>query len=79
MLCILRLFSLFHQVTNHLFENEEGVGRSFDLLALNIQRGRDHGLSAFNDYREYCGLHRVESFDDPALGISGRALAAVYK
>jgi peroxidase len=47
---------------NFLF-GEPGQG-GFDLVALNIQRGRDHGLADYNTVREAYGLERVESFAD---------------
>ena len=35
-----------------------------DLMAINIQRGRDHGLPGYAHYREVLGLGAVNSFDD---------------
>lgn len=47
-------------VRNFLF-GQPGQG-GFDLAALNIQRGRDHGLADYNTVRVAYGLPRVTSF-----------------
>lgn len=53
---------IISDVRNFLFGNPGEGG--FDLVALNIQRGRDHGVGSYNDTREAMGLQRVSVFAD---------------
>uniref|UniRef100_A0A4W3JWJ6 Uncharacterized protein n=1 Tax=Callorhinchus milii TaxID=7868 RepID=A0A4W3JWJ6_CALMI len=46
-----RLFSMAHTV-------------ALDLAAMNIQRGRDHGIPAYTDYRVYCNMSSIQEFED---------------
>ncbi len=68
---------LIDDVRNFLF-GPPGSG-GFDLAALNIQRGRDHGLPNYNDVREAFGMEPAHSFADITSDSAKQAaLAAVY-
>ena len=45
---------IVNEVRNHLMENSGLEHSGIDLAAVNIQRGRDHGLRSFVDYESYC-------------------------
>ncbi|KAK7102726.1 chorion peroxidase-like [Littorina saxatilis] len=64
-------------LVNHLFENNESGRPGLDLAALNIQRGRDHGLPSFNELREYLGLSKVTRWRD--FDSNGQALKGLYE
>ncbi|VDO61702.1 unnamed protein product [Onchocerca flexuosa] len=50
-------------IRNHLFQLADPY-TGMDLPALNIQRGRDHGIPPYNSYREMCEMQRARNFDD---------------
>ncbi|XP_071080667.1 salivary peroxidase/catechol oxidase-like [Haliotis cracherodii] len=71
------------EVTDFLFPDDEG--NSLDLMALNIQRGRDHGLPGYNAWRRWCGLPEAKDFKTKRGGLvdhpddAAAALELVYR
>ncbi|QQP53021.1 Uncharacterized protein FKW44_005344, partial [Caligus rogercresseyi] len=53
------------EITDHLFQkNNRRQNFGEDLLSINIQRARDHGIPPYNSYRRLCGLEPRELEED---------------
>ncbi|XP_050506558.1 peroxidase-like [Diabrotica virgifera virgifera] len=61
------------EVTNRLFLLRKKYG--LDLIAIDIQRSRDHGVPFYNDLRVYCGLPRPKNFSDLSDCMSAENIA----
>jgi len=73
--------SFVPDVRDHLFESSPGRG-GLDLVAVNIQRGRDHGLPGYNKYREICTGKKANSWADLRSSMEPRhieTMKRVYK
>ena len=62
------------ELTERLFEMAHTV--ALDLAALNIQRGRDHGLPGYNAWREYCNMSAAATFEELATEIQRQDVRA---
>ena len=56
--------AITEELTNHLFERPKEPHSGMDLISLNIQRARDHGIAGYNSYRAKCNLTRAKSFEE---------------
>ncbi|XP_076381230.1 uncharacterized protein LOC117226264 [Megalopta genalis] len=69
------------ELTNHLFQTPK-FPFGMDLASINIQRGRDHGIPPYVQWREPCGLSSIKSFEDLQRAMPPEAAAKfrlVYK
>ncbi|KFQ16207.1 Myeloperoxidase, partial [Leptosomus discolor] len=67
---------IVEELQNHLFEQTEVMG--LDLAALNMQRGRDHGLPGYNAWRHFCGLSQPQNVDELAEVLDNSELAKKF-
>jgi len=60
------------EITQHLFEtkNKKSQPFHFDLVAININRGRDHGIPSYVKFRDFCGLSPIKTWADMRLVLS---------
>jgi peroxidase len=56
--------AITEEVTNHLLEDLKKPFSGMDLISLNLQRARDHGIAPYNEYRRICNLTKAKTFDD---------------
>jgi len=75
--------SMADSLKNHLFNSPNFLSNlQLDLAATNINRGRDHGIPSYNEYRDYCGLGLAKTFADLSNTMSEQnieQLKSVYK
>ncbi|CAB3405165.1 unnamed protein product [Caenorhabditis bovis] len=66
-------------VRNFLFSDRGKIGTGLDLISINIQRGRDHAIQPYNQYREWCGLPKLTSFHSVFSDIEPNGLEAISR
>ncbi|KAJ8984680.1 hypothetical protein NQ317_015772 [Molorchus minor] len=69
------------ELSNHLFQSPDAPF-GMDLTAINIQRGRDHGIPSYTAWRQPCGLSAIKNWKDLERIFNARSVAnfrSLYK
>ncbi|XP_064350307.1 thyroid peroxidase isoform X2 [Camelus dromedarius] len=61
------------ELTERLFVRSDSG--TLDLASINLQRGRDHGLPGYNEWRKFCGLSTLQTQADLAAATANRSVA----
>ena len=67
------------ELTTQLFTEEAPTGIGEDLMSLNVQRGREHGLPGYNTFREWCGLKKATTFEDFSNELPAQVIARLQR
>lgn len=74
-----------NELSEKLFQNpvpHPGHLCGLDLVSLNIQRGRDHGLPAYREWRKHCSLPPTDTWEQLKMAVdadSFERLQIIYK
>ncbi|KAK6644324.1 hypothetical protein RUM43_000591 [Polyplax serrata] len=71
--------SFVKDVTNFLFRGSSPMGQ--DVISLDIQRGRDHGIPGYNAFRKFCNMSatdKFETFSDSVSQVNINKLRSLY-
>ncbi|KDR12477.1 Peroxidasin, partial [Zootermopsis nevadensis] len=61
------------EVTNHLFQ-QPSHRYGMDLVSLNLQRAREHGVPGYNNYRRLCGLQPLHHWANMQHALSNETV-----
>ncbi|XP_062235980.1 eosinophil peroxidase-like [Platichthys flesus] len=61
------------ELRNQLFKFSSDL--ALDLAAINLQRGRDHGLPGYNQWRKHCGLSQPKNLKELASVLNNTDIA----
>ena len=68
------------ELTEKLFAKDASpMVCGLDLVSLNIQRGRDHGLAAYPEWRKHCRLPNVDTWEEFSKAVDPQSFKTIRK
>lgn len=66
------------ELTEKLFAKDApAVACGLDLVSLNIQRGRDHGLAAYPEWRKHCRLSKTDTWEQFSKAVDAQSFKTI--